>query len=192
DARRTRTLEGIHIRFKRGTERRSFPSPLASRCLSCHQDEHDGVFVKNGGGDCGGCHRQTAWLPVQYDAARHNREASFKLVGAHLTVTCDACHKPTGREAGFRLKASACADCHQSDNPHGDQFAGRACDACHDQDSFRIARFDHGKTRFPLDGAHAGAACGACHKPVKAPSGGTMIRYRPLGTKCEDCHGGST
>ncbi|MEJ2185311.1 MAG: cytochrome c3 family protein [Gemmatimonadota bacterium] len=192
-ARVARTLKGIRIRFKRGTERQSFPSPLASRCLSCHRDEHNGVFGdEKGGGDCGGCHRQTTWLPVQYDAARHNRDADFKLVGAHLTVPCDACHRPTGKVADFRLKASACADCHQSKNPHGDQFAGRACDACHNQDSFRIAHFDHSATRFPLDGAHAGAPCAACHKPEKTASGGTMVRYRPLGTKCEDCHGGST
>ncbi len=192
NARTARGLKGIRIRFKRGTERRSFPSPVAGRCLSCHVDEHDGVFADDdGGGDCAGCHGQSAWLPVQYDVARHNREASFKLVGAHLTVTCDGCHKPTGEKADFRLKALACADCHQEKNPHGDQFAGRSCDACHNQNSFRITNFDHSTTRFPLDGAHAGAPCRACHKPEKTAGGGTMIRYRPLGTKCEDCHGGS-
>jgi hypothetical protein len=195
DARTARRLAGIHVRFKAGTAKRSFPSPLAGRCLACHDDAHHGVFAhRKGGGDCGACHVQTKWLPAQYDVRRHNREASFKLVGAHVTVPCDGCHKPTGATddvANFRLKASTCADCHQSKNPHGKQFAGRACDACHSQDSFRIPHFDHSGTHFPLDGAHAGAPCAACHKPEKTPSGRSMIRYRPLGTKCEDCHGGS-
>jgi len=192
DAGAAASLAGIHIRFRPGTRGHTFPSPESGTCLACHQDAHDGVFAKRpGAGDCRSCHGQDAWLPADYDAARHNREASFKLEGAHLAVACDACHARGGRDKpDFHVDASKCASCHQVTNPHGDQFEGRDCDACHTVDSFRITHFDHDRTRFPLRGAHPTAPCSACHKPEKTPSGGTMIRYRPLGTKCLDCHGG--
>lgn len=194
DARKAARLAGIRIRFRPGTRHRPFPSPRSGNCLACHEDAHKGAFLKKkGAGNCAACHGQNAWLPADFGAVRHNRETSFKLVGAHLTVSCDACHEQGGRKVpDFRLDASKCASCHQIANPHGNQFKGLDCDACHTVDSFKIKHFDHDRTRFPLRGAHAKAPCSACHKPETTPSGRQMIRYRPLGTKCRDCHGGST
>jgi hypothetical protein len=54
-------------------------------------------------------------------------------------------------------------------------------------EAFAIPGFDHSTTRFALDGAHVSVSCGACHTP-SATDG--AVRYRPLGTSCEDCHGG--
>ena len=43
----------------------------------------------------------------------------------------------------------------------------------------KVAAFDHEKTKFPLRGAHAKAACIACHV-------GEI--YKDLSTTCNDCH----
>jgi hypothetical protein len=64
---------------------------------------------------------------------------------------------------------------------------GRDCATCHGIDAFTIAAFDHSTTRYPLDGAHRDAPCAACHT-TRADTQG-MVRYRPLGTECGDCHG---
>ena len=95
------------------------------------------------------------------------------------------------------------------DSAHGGQFAahGRTdCGACHDSTSeWSAGAFDHDRdARFPLEGAHAEAACAACHKPepalaelqaqLPAPPPGSAApgfdpaRYKPLGTLCTDCH----
>jgi hypothetical protein len=184
---------GIEITYAADTRARAFPRPetRASGCLSCHQDRHRGVFTHSpGGADCAGCHGQAAWLPTGYDVARHNRDAGFRLEGAHAVVACAECHTPSGRMPSFRQGGSRCETCHQEASPHGDQFEGRSCDACHGTDSFRIAQFAHDTTLFPLDGAHARALCGACHTSEPGPSGIPRIRYRPLGTECRSCHGG--
>jgi len=187
--------EGIRIRFQAGTQSRSFPRPdvKSGTCLSCHEDRHAGVFAKlEGGEDCRGCHGQDGWLPALFDVVRHNRDTSFPLKGAHLAVACESCHAKTGDVPTFQIEAMSCADCHAATNPHGDQFAGRACESCHTVESFHIESFDHDATRFPLDGAHRGAPCSACHRPATDAKGASVIVYRPLGTDCRDCHGGAS
>ena len=48
--------------------------------------------------------------------------------------------------------------------------------------------FDHDKdSRFPLDKDHRNLACVACHKPVEF-AGRSVVRYKPLGIVCADCH----
>ena len=68
-----------------------------------------------------------------------------------MAVPCLACHPasaappaPSPLDPRFRIGLrEACADCHAADDPHGGQFAGRACDECHDDRSFYIGRFDY-------------------------------------------------
>jgi hypothetical protein len=186
--------EGIHIRYRKGTERRAFPSPdvEVGTCLACHDDLHAGVFAeRDDAGDCRSCHGQVAWLPALFDGERHDRETSFPLEGAHRAVACSACHVEEAVVPTFRLEAATCQDCHTAASPHGDQFEGRACDACHGLDSFRIEAFDHDATRFALGGAHAGVACASCHM-ASPGSDPPVVVYRPLGTACRDCHGGAS
>ncbi len=192
---KTAAPEGIHIRYRKGTERRAFPRPDVEdgTCLTCHEDRHAGVFAdRDDAGDCSGCHRQDAWLPARFDAQRHDRETSFPLEGAHRVVACMSCHVEETQVPTFRLDASTCQDCHAATSPHGDQFAGRACNACHGNESFRIETFDHETTRFPLAGAHMGVPCASCHRAEKNTSGEAVVAYRPLGTECRDCHGGTS
>ena len=44
-------------------------------------------------------------------------------------------------------------------------------------------------SRFRLGKAHRNVACAACHKPIRIGTK-TLIRYRPVGRKCSDCHQG--
>jgi hypothetical protein len=55
-------------------------------------------------------------------------------------------------------------------------------------ETFRIAAFDHSRTRFPLDGRHRDVECADCHVMVTAADGREFRRYRPVGTQCRDCH----
>jgi hypothetical protein len=189
--------EALQIRYRPGTEGKSYPSPLSEGCVSCHRDEHGGELAESSGGSaCDRCHGQDEWIPARYDFRRHNEEASFVLQGAHVAVPCLDCHpdpEPSGASPGrFRMGlGGSCADCHAPADPHAGQFEDRSCDACHGDRTFRIPGFDHDRTRYPLDGAHREVACAACHSEEAGPGGLRFTRYRPLGSECTDCHGGS-
>ncbi len=173
----------------------AFKKPLTfARCADCHSDRHGGQLAKSvSGGACEACHSVEGFAPARYGVEEHKR-TRFELRGAHLAVACVSCHKPTAKDAQrgsvqFRLKATLCADCHQDE--HLGQFAaargGAACSRCHGERAWREISFDHQKSRFPLDGAHARATCKACHK-VEAVGGRRTVRYRPLDTACRSCH----
>lgn len=192
DAEAAAALRGIQLAFTPGTETRAFPAPEHGTCLACHQDRHQGAFADaTSGSDCRACHGQLAWSPSAFDASRHNLETPFSLEGAHAAVACVDCHVPSGPDPSFAVAGTECSACHHDVDPHGDQFTGRSCDSCHTSSAFDRLRFDHDRTRFPLDGAHQNAACQSCHKVETDPSGRSVVRYRPLGTECRDCHGGS-
>ncbi len=173
----------------------SFKNPIAfARCSDCHADRHGGQLVRAAStGACDACHLIEGFAPARYGAEEHLR-TRFPLTGAHLAVACVACHGPTAKDAPqgsvqFRLKAQACADCHADE--HGGQFAasrgGAECGRCHGDRSWHAVSFDHQKTRFALDGAHARAACAACHK-TETIGRRRAVRYRPAETKCRGCH----
>ena len=187
-------VEGIRLSFATAERNRAYPRPAADDCLSCHLDYHDGAFVTiSGGATCRSCHTETAWLPATYDIPRHNDGETFVLTGAHLATPCGDCHRSAAWEPDtlrFRMPHERCRDCHDTDDPHGTQFADRPCTDCHDTETFHVASFDHDKTRFPLDGRHRDVDCGACHPTTTDASGHESRLYRPLGTRCEDCHGG--
>jgi hypothetical protein len=190
-----RADSAVQIAVRRAARVTSYPRPVAETCLSCHLDPHAGVFgASRGGAVCDNCHGQEGWLPTGYDLSRHNREAAFTLEGAHLATPCPVCHagaEPGVRALRFRVADTRCEACHAADDPHGAQFDGRPCDACHTVDSYRIPAFDHAATRFPLDGAHRGVPCASCHPDAGGARGGSGRVYRPLGTRCRDCHGGT-
>lgn len=180
--------------------------PAHERCADCHRDPHAGALDARGA--CTTCHRMDAFHPSTVDVAVH-AGFDFALEGAHRAVPCQACHaelkeRPAastllaahgGRALRFEAKAAACADCH--DGPHGDQFgaatASGACERCHDASAFApAARFDHARTAFRLEGAHARAACASCHPAERGAGGAVRVRYRPVSTACESCHGDGT
>lgn len=185
---------GIKLTWASTQVHAMYPAPIATGCLSCHLDAHDSTFVRTAGGrSCENCHNETRWLPSTYDLARHNRE-TYVLTGAHVVVACAQCHQPVrpGGPPQFRLPAQDCASCHKTVDPHAGQFGDRACTQCHTTETFRIAAFDHSRTRYPLDATHRTVACAKCHTVTAGPNGAPVTRYRPLETTCRACHGAST
>lgn len=188
--------EGVLLRFDAATRRSAYPHPAAGDCLSCHLDFHESVFRESAAGAvCESCHTQSAWLPTTYDIRRHNDGSTYSLTGAHLAIPCHDCH--AGAAAGnmalqFRFESTECEACHSSGDPHMGQFAARLCTSCHETDSFVIPSFDHSNTRYPLDGAHRDVPCNDCHALSRDAMGREYRIYRPVGTECEDCHGGAS
>lgn len=177
-----------------------------SRCADCHADAHRGAFDRPGRpttvagrSDCARCHDTQAFAPVVADFD-HGIWTGYALEGAHRQVACAACH-PAGaastapQVAGNtpprlgKAAGTSCAACHT--DPHAGQFQRGGttdCKQCHEVASWQQLRFDHARdSRFPLDATHAKLACNQCH--VGYPVGETsIVRYKPLGTHCGDCH----
>ena len=64
-------------------------------------------------------------------------------------------------------------------------YPGQRCENCHLTDRWTSSRFDHGQTRFPLEGAHKKQDCRACHKPE---TGFPYGRFVSLAMECASCH----
>ncbi|MFZ5470173.1 MAG: cytochrome C [Myxococcota bacterium] len=69
------------------------------------------------------------------------------------------------------------------------------CDACHSAQGWTVVRFNHAKTGFPLNGAHAQVSCKACHPadfmtPVLRDCAGCHgdVHAGELGLRCAGCH----
>jgi hypothetical protein len=130
--------------------------------------------------DCSLCHTSDGWRTVRKDFSYdHEKETGVKLEGAHADAECLRCHNDRGPVAGFA--ARGCAGCHE--DPHHAQL-GADCVTCHDQINWRpneqIAK--HGRTRFPLVGAHAATACWRCHP------GAQVGNFMRADVNCIACH----
>ncbi|MCC6672606.1 MAG: cytochrome c3 family protein [Planctomycetes bacterium] len=170
-----------------------------TRCDACHRDAHGGAFERKGvpqrvaGREgCARCHDTEAFRPVRA-AFDHAAWTGYDLRGAHKRAACAGCHPADPARPGIygRPASRECASCHV--DPHAGQFRSgprNDCARCHAEDEmWRRPHFDHGRdARFRLDATHARLACSACHKAYELPEGGQVIRYRPLGTACADCH----
>ncbi|MFH1842590.1 MAG: hypothetical protein ABIF77_05240 [bacterium] len=82
-------------------------------------------------------------------------------------------------------------------SPHGD--ISFTCVSCHDTESWQVdafpTGFDHAETGFPLQNAHAGTACRACHEELVFSHVGSAcadchldVHRGQLGWRCDDCH----
>ncbi|HSQ61511.1 MAG TPA: hypothetical protein VLT84_13995 [Acidobacteriota bacterium] len=197
--------------------------PRFDRCDACHADPHAGKATLAGRpSDCSACHEVSGFAPSSYTAAMHAKSA-YPLEGKHRATACAACHvkRPAGVPAAslgsagvlIRPRHGACGDCHGA--PHGTEMAASAkgasakggpandpegCLACHDLQAFRPARYSvarHAKSAFPLEGAHAAAACRACHDARRSelPAfrdperfGSAGFAMNPPERACADCH----
>lgn len=184
----------IRLAYDPQTLGRSYPRPAVEDCVSCHIDYHEGVFDDApAGANCEGCHGEEGWLPSTYDLFRHNREGSFELTGAHLATSCGSCHTHVDAPRElivFEFADMTCLGCHAEQDPHRDQFDGKACEDCHVTESFGIDDYDHDETAYPLDGAHRDVGCADCHLLETGSDGQEFSRYKPLDTRCRACHEG--
>jgi hypothetical protein len=85
-------------------------SGLSKTCVSCHNDNHNKQFEKNGITDCGECHATENWKASKFD---HDKTA-FKLDGKHQNVACVKCHKPNIGEKyiQYKIENYQCETCH--------------------------------------------------------------------------------
>jgi len=141
---------------------------LKTTCVACHSvdDKHEGTL----GPACDGCHTERSWKEARFD----HRKTRFPLRGKHDAIECKSCHK----SAVFRDAPSTCIACHREDDQHKGTL-GDGCGNCHTERNWKESRFDHGKTRFPLQGGHFRAKCEACHRDTD---------FRRTPTDCYGCH----
>jgi len=176
-----------------------------SACADCHEDVHKGGFdgagkpaLVAGREGCARCHTTERFTAIAWTADDHALWTGERLTGKHAAAACNDCHRrepARGRTAAaFKPAPRECAACHE--DVHAGQFAandlpGAAtdCARCHQStESFRTVVFDHAKdSRFALDEDHAKLACAACHKPIEV-AGRPVVRFKPLGVQCADCH----
>jgi hypothetical protein len=106
------------------------------------------------------------------------------LEGAHVDLTCAACHTDAQR------LTYECANCHQ---PPGEPHFGQVCEDCHTPASFKGATLPPELHAVPLIGTHALATCDACHAEGQpTPAYVCSNCHQPpenhlLGT-CDTCH----
>nr|HRC85615.1 hypothetical protein [Thermoanaerobaculia bacterium] len=159
-------------------------------------------------GECGECHTVAGFVPSRFTLAQH-QATRYPLEGAHARARCAGCHgeatPATIEQAGavlafagprpatlerFRFAATTCPDCHA--DPHrGDARAylgADGCRSCHGLERWREVRFDHRRTHFALEGAHAKKGCIDCHRPSEAGKAGREIRLAGAPRECLGCH----
>ncbi len=130
--------------------------------------------------DCSLCHTGDDWHTLRADFAYdHERETGVALAGAHRTAGCLLCHNDRGPVQQFA--ARGCGGCHQ--DPHLGRL-GAGCADCHGERSWYPHEVIvlHDRTRFPLVGAHAAAACFRCHP------GAQVGNFAGASAVCSDCH----
>jgi len=173
------------------------PGISEQRCLTCHLplarriEEGRGFHATDSTSvRCATCHTEhfgEDFELVRFDSTsfRH-ASVGYTLDGAHSDLECRSCHLPelitdrAVREFKGRSGAlsrtylglpTACVSCHAMDDPHREQFAGRACTDCHTTESWEEAPgFDHAVTRYPLTGLHSGVDGGVWF-PFSCPTG---------------------
>jgi hypothetical protein len=172
------------------------------RCSDCHKDPHQGKF----GATCQQCHSTAGWRTGALAGFDHAR-TGFPLTGQHRSLACASCHKPKAgsKEPVFsKMAHQRCTDCHK--DPHQGRL-GATCQQCHSTAGWTTgsrAKFDHGKTRFPLRGEHREVSCQQCHTSGRglrfarfqacmdchkdAHAGQLAARKTPGGAACESCH----
>ena len=139
------------------------------------------IFAKSPHGeefkiDCVNCHITSNWEQMNPRKFNHNK-TKFPLVGQHNTVDCRKCH-PTLEFAKAKMQ---CVDCHK-DMHEG--TVSRDCERCHLPKSWIVSNVKqiHQQVGFALEGSHATADCGLCHKSA------SLLRFENIGTDCYSCH----
>ena len=146
----------------------------STECQACHGDPHKGQVRQAG---CRTCHSIESWSHI---AGFDHAKTGFPLEGGHQKVSCGQCHK----QGKFQGTPKTCNSCHG--DPHEGQLVQAGCQSCHSVQGWARVTFDHNRqSRFKLEGAHARVPCAACH-------GKNPVRFKPLPTTCEECHGRSS
>ena len=199
-------LEGKHKQAKCEGCHKSGLKPLPgtkslektpTRCIECHRKQDDDKGHKGKFGDkCDTCHRTTEWKKSHFD---HDLDTKYLLRGKHRETKCASCH--TGVLYTDKL-TSDCYSCHrkQDDEKGHKGQLGKRCDTCHTEKDWKVEKFNHNRSRFPLTGLHTTVECKKCHKTAafrEAPRECVGCHDKDdlekghkgrFGTLCENCH----
>lgn len=137
----------------------------ARECESCHRDYQSAFVTKHiasWGTNCQSCHDGTD----RFGRGRFAHDTTgFRLDGAHVRSTCQACHSDVTTLADYGKAPRDCAGCHTEDDKHRGSF-GPDCASCHTTSTWEGATFSHDV--FPLDHGEGGRiACKTCHTDPK-------------------------
>ncbi len=116
---------------------------------------------------CLDCHTTDGWTGASFDHA--NVSGGFTLAGAHVDLTCTACHDAvTFAPLYTPTSDSDCVACHQDD--YDTQHAGSDypsdCLTCHTTDGWTGASSDHDADYFPIytsEHTSRWTTCSDCH-----------------------------
>jgi hypothetical protein len=130
--------------------------------------------------ECTSCHQSDGWTQVKIAPGFDHNKFGFRLIGAHTTAACRACHQ----SLDFKGTPNTCVSCHL--DAHRGEL-GADCARCHTTRSFidrgAMARA-HQLTRFPLVGAHVATDCASCHVPTEQGH----LQFVSRSTDCVSCH----
>ena len=176
---------------------------LSTGCVPCHEDFHKGRL----GPTCQSCHNFVDWKQINVGQFDHSK-TRYPLTGLHAQVQCAKCHVngPDGKPKYSGIPFNECSDCHK--DPHHGSFK-QTCASCHNTSGWKKIslqsvneKFDHSKTKFPLEGKHQTVECAQCHangdfkKPLvfakcmdchKDPHHGQFVKRADKG-ECASCH----
>ncbi len=161
-------------------------------CKSCHDDYHQGDFVDTNGQspDCASCHQvEEGFENTHFDIDDH-KNTDFPLTGAHIATPCFVCHLQSEDRWEFRNIGKLCVDCH--DDIHyqyidSAYYPKQDCQACHSTEAWADIDFDHSRTDFELEGAHARSDCRACHMDGEDQNQLNQ-EFKGLDADCLHCH----
>ena len=183
-------LQGRHTEIKTceschpGRHYKGAPTTCGS--AGCHKsdDVHQGQL----GNKCETCHKVDGG-----NTFRHNRDAKFKIDGAHQPLLCASCHK----SITFKPVQAKCFGCHPEPAIHKGRF-GTDCERCHSTTTFKDMKALHDVGDFSLTGAHDQVDCAKCHPNGEARRGsGNLcitchrkddIHQNSLSPRCGECH----
>ena len=172
---------------------------MGDLCLACHahtgeelNDPASFHFGFANTANCRQCHidhngPQGELTRNEFVGFPHGRSGfwldAHPLISQGGSFMCGECHTSSWRE----FEITACRSCHLAYDQallveHINVF-GPACLNCHDGLDTYGADFDHGSTRFTLEGWHELADCGACHTGAFNLE---LLRETPA--NCYDCH----
>ena len=168
-----------------------YKEKLKTVCVACHKKDDDRNGHKGRFGDkCETCHVEKSWKNTAFN---HDRDTKYPLRGKHAAAKCESCHT----SPLFKDKLpTTCVSCHEKDDKHKGQ-EGRQCESCHNERDWKSTKIDHGLTRFPLLGKHAGVECKKCHlTPAFKNADMACVSCHnkddkhklTLGPRCETCH----
>jgi hypothetical protein len=113
-----------------------------STCASCHHK--DDVHKGNLGASCDKCHSERGWKFTRFE---HDKDTSFKLEGAHASVSCKSCHST--RDDEHFTPGKTCQACHVKDDVHFKSF-GQACQDCHNAVNWKQVNKKPGDKSWPF------------------------------------------